>query len=109
MNTVTIFMIPQQFPCGPDSSCCGPIGQTAEEIAALEQAIRTELPCEVQIVDASLGSNMKHHLPVARLIQSMGAQALPIIALNGEVVSLGNPRPEEAVSLLKSKLNVEVS
>jgi len=29
--------------------------------------------------------------------------SLPIITLNGEVVSMGNPSPEEAISAIKEK------
>ena len=36
---VKIFTMEQQFPCGPKSSCCGPIGQSEQEVTSLKTAI----------------------------------------------------------------------
>lgn len=104
-RTVRIFMIPQQYPCGPNSSCCGPIGQSEEEVQNLRAAIERELGCGVEVINAMDGSIMKNHLSVLRLLRSFGAVALPIIALDGEVVSMGNPTHEEAVSALRERIN----
>ncbi|NPV71141.1 MAG: hypothetical protein HPY55_10945 [Firmicutes bacterium] len=38
-RTVRVFTMPQQFPCGPRSSCCGPIGQSEEEVNNIRSAI----------------------------------------------------------------------
>lgn len=100
-----IFMMSQQFPCGPQSSCCGPIGQTEEEIQNLRSAMERELGFQVEVIDVMNGSRMKHHLPIVRLFRSFGPMALPIIALDGEVVSMGTPTPEEAVLVVKEKIN----
>lgn len=104
-RTVRIFMMPQQFPCGPDSSCCGPIGQSEEEVQNLKAAMERELGYQVEVLNVLNGSQMKRHLPIVRLFRSFGPMALPIIALDGEVVSMGIPKPEEAVLAVKEKIN----
>ncbi len=94
----------QEFPCGPQSSCCGPIGQSEEEVQKLKDAIETQLGCEVEVINVTDGSKMKNHHQVVRLIRSLGPMSLPIIGLNGEVVSIGNPKPEEAVLAINEKM-----
>lgn len=98
-------MMPQQFPCGPDSACCGPIGQTEEEVQNLKSVLEKELACHVEVLNVSKGADMKNHLPIARLFRSFGPMALPIIALDGEVVSMGVQTPEQAVLAVKEKMN----
>jgi hypothetical protein len=98
-------MMPQQFPCGPDSACCGPIGQTEEEVQRLKNLLEKELACHVEVFNVTKGADMKDHLPIVRLFRSFGPMALPIIALDGEVVSMGIPTPGEAVLAVKEKMN----
>ena len=98
-------MMPQQFPCGPQSSCCGPIGQTEEEIQSLKSTIEKETGCQVEVLNVTNGNDMSDYLQITQLVQAFGATALPIIALDGEVVSLGNPTPEQAVSAIREKMN----
>ena len=100
---VKIFMYPQQFPCGPQSTCCGPVGQTKEEIQLVENAIKKEFNCQIEIINVTDIDEMKNHVEVNRLLGSFGPSALPIITLGDEVVSMGNPLPEEAVSAIKGK------
>lgn len=104
-KSVRVFMMPQQFPCGPQSSCCGPIGQTEEEIQSLKSTIEKETGWLVEVVNVTNAHDMKNYPQIVRLLQSFGAMALPILALDGEVVSLGNPTPEQAVSAIKEKTN----
>lgn len=104
-KTVRIFMMPQQFPCGPQSSCCGPIGQTEEEIHSLKSTIEKEIGCQVEVLNVTNGKYMRNYPQIVPLLQSFGIMALPIIALNGEVVSLGNPTPEQAVSAIREKMS----
>lgn len=104
-KTVRIFMLPQEFPCGPQSSCCGPIGQTEEEVQNFKTSIERELACRVEVLNVMRGEDMKNHLQVVRLIRSFGPTALPIIALDDEIVSMGNPTPEQAVSAIREKMN----
>ena len=104
-KTVRIFMLPQQFPCGPQSSCCVPIGQTEEEIQNLKTIIGRELDCRVEVLNVMKGKDMKNHLQILRLVRSFGPMALPIITLDDDIVSLGNPMPEQAVSVIREKMN----
>ena len=104
-KNLQIFMMPQQFPCGHQSSCCGPIGQSEEEVQKLKSALEREFECQVEVIDVTKGTDMKNHLPVVRLFRSFGPAALPIIALDGEVVSMGVPTPEQAVLAVKEKMN----
>lgn len=100
-KTVQLFIMPQQFPCGPQSSCCGPIGQGEEEVAALKEKIFEKLALAVEVLDVTSGRDMKNHLEILRLYRSLGPAALPIVALDGEVVSLGSGDPEEVVAAVK--------
>lgn len=102
---VTIFRMPLVFPCGPQSACCGPIGQSEEEIQDLKSSIGKELGCLVEVVNVLNGSEMKDHLLIVRLLRAFGPMALPIITLDSEVISIGNPTPGEAVSAIKEKMN----
>ncbi|MEN3187008.1 MAG: hypothetical protein ABDK94_10680 [Atribacterota bacterium] len=105
-QTVRIFMMPQQFPCGPRSSCCGPIGQSEEEITNLKNAIEKELGFKTEVVNVIQDKDLKNHSGVVRLIQSFGAMVLPIITIgdDDEVVSMGVPTPAEAISAIKEKI-----
>jgi hypothetical protein len=103
-KTIRVFTMRQQFPCGPQSACCGPIGQSEEEIANLTNAIENRFGCNAEVVDVMNGAEMRNHLSVLRVMRAFGPTALPIIALDGEVVSMGNPTPEEAVETIKEKM-----
>lgn len=108
-KNVRIFMMPQQFPCGPQSSCCGPIGQTEEEIQTLRRTIEKETGCLVEVLNVTNRSDMSKHpqivQQIVRLLNAFGAMALPIIALDGEVVSMGNSTPEQAALAIREKMN----
>ena len=103
-KSVKIFMIPQQFPCGPQSSCCGPVGQSEEEVQSLKSILEKEIGCRVEVINIINGGDMGNHPQVLRLVQAFGSIVLPIIALDGEVVSIGNPTPEQAVSAIREKM-----
>lgn len=102
-SKVTIFMLPQQFPCGAGSSCCGPLGQSEEEIRRLKETLESEFACAVVVKNVADGQDMRDSLNVLRLVRSFGPISLPIIAVgpDNRVVSLGNPAPGEAVELLR--------
>jgi len=105
-KTVRIFTMPQQFPCGPQSACCGPIGQTDEEVTSLKETIENELKVQVEVRNVIKGEDMRDFLGILKLFRSFGPMALPIIALDDEVVSMGNPMPNEVVSVLRGKMKV---
>lgn len=74
---VRIFTMPEEFPCGPQSSCCGPVGQTEEDIQALRSAIEKEIGCRIEIVDSTNGDLMKKYLQISQLVHTFGPTALP--------------------------------
>jgi len=103
-HTVRLFTMPQQFPCGPQSSCCGPTGQSEEDIRELTDAIEKEIGCPVEIVNVTEYDKAMNHPGVVRLLQSFGPAALPIITLDEDVVSMGNCAPVEAVAAIREAM-----
>lgn len=101
---VKIFSMPQEFPCGPGSECCGPIGQTEEELQALKQGLERELGIPVRTFNVKNGADMKEHRKILALLRSFGWGVLPIIAVGDEVVSMGMPGVEDAVLAVRRKL-----
>lgn len=103
--TVKIYMMPLEYPCGPQSSCCGPIGQSEETINELKDAIRKELQLHVEVLNVKEDKlKLSGDGQVIKLLNTFGPIALPIITLDGKVVSMGNPSPEEAVRAIREKL-----
>ena len=101
--TVGIFTIPQQFPCGPGSSCCGPVGQTEEEVATLKAAIE-RLGVDVQVHDATNAEVVRRHPKVAQLLGSFGAAAVPIVTVGDQVVCMGRSTVAETVKAVEGKV-----
>ena len=104
-NVIRIFTIPLQTPCGPQATCCGPIGQSEEEVQRLKEHIEHGLGVKVEVKDVLLGEDMREHREISALYRTFGAMCLPIITVGDEVVSMGNPAPEEAIELLREKLS----
>jgi len=104
-KSVRIFMLPLQFPCGAEAACCGPIGQSEEEIQILKSTIEKEIGCQVEVLNVTNGNEMGNHSQIVQLVQAFGPMALPIIALDGEVACMGTPTPEEAVSAIREQIN----
>ena len=100
-----IFTLPQQFPCGPESSCCGPVGQSEEELQNLKAAIEKEFGLPVNIYDSTNGKIMRDHMQTLRLVRSLGPMTLPIITIDDDIVSIGNLTPEKAITAIKDKLS----
>ena len=98
-----IFMMPQEFPCGEQSSCCGPTGQSEEEIQNLKNSIEEELGYEVEVLNVKNEDDVKNYPRIVQLLQSLGPAALPILKLEDEVVSMGNPTPEKAIAAIREK------
>ncbi len=98
-----IFMMPQEFPCGEQSSCCGPTGQSEEEIQNLKNSIEEELGYEVEVLNMKNEDDVKGYPRIVQLLQSLGPNALPILKLEDEVVSMGNPTPEKAIAAIREK------
>lgn len=102
-HVINIFTMPQEFPCGAGSSCCGPIGQTDEEVQTLKQGLEKELSVPVQTFNVKNGTDMKAHRQILAVLRSFGWGVLPIIAIGEEVVSLGMPTVEQAVEAVRKK------
>lgn len=99
-----IFTMPLQFPCGPQSSCCGPVGQSEEIITALRNAIEG-LGLEVEVHDIYKTKIDIHQYPqIVRLLNTFGPMALPVITVDNEVASMGNAGINDIVSAVKAKL-----
>jgi len=103
-KVVRIFTMPLQFPCGPTAACCGPVGQSNEEIQKLKKSIVKELKVPVEVRNVTNGKDMRDFRPISGLLRTFGPSSLPFIAIGDEVVSMGNPAPEEAVAALREKL-----
>ena len=106
-KTLKIFIMPQDFPCGEQSSCCGPIGQSEKEIQNLKSSIENELGCQVEVLNVKNDDDMRNHPRIVQLLHSFGPAALPIIALEDEVVSMGNATAEKALVAIKEKIKNE--
>lgn len=105
LPVVRLYYLPQQFPCGPQSSCCGPVGQSAEEVGRYVDGLTATLPgIHVETVDASKKLNVRDHGPVIKLLNTFGANACPILTVGTEVLSMGPPMIPELVHLLRGRL-----
>lgn len=98
-----IFTIEQQFPCGPQSSCCGPIGQNKEEVTALKNAIE-KLGLEVETYYVQKLEDLEKHPQVLKLFRTFGIKAIPVIILDDEIVCMGRSDVTEIVTFIKNKL-----
>ncbi|MDZ7261053.1 MAG: hypothetical protein ONB05_02895 [candidate division KSB1 bacterium] len=104
-HVIKIFTMPQEFPCGPASACCGPIGQSDEELQALKTGLEERLNVKVETFNVRDGQVIRDHRQILGLLRSFGWGVLPIITVGDEVVSMGAPTLEGAVEMIKSKLN----
>ena len=102
-KTVRIFTMEQQFPCGPQSSCCGPIGQSEEEIISLKNGIEN-LGIDVEICDIRKMKNLQENPQVFKLFRTFGPQAIPVITVGDEVACIGQSETNEIISAIKGKL-----
>ncbi len=102
-KVVKIFTLEQQFPCGPKSSCCGPIGQSEQEVMSLKNAIE-KLNVEVEIYDVQRLKNLQEHPQVFKLFRTFGPQAIPVITVGNEVACMGQSEINETLLAIKSKL-----
>lgn len=98
-----IFTLEQQFPCGPNSSCCGPIGQSEQEVFTLKNAIE-KLGFDVEVYDIQRMKNLQENPQVFKLFRTFGPQAIPVITVGNEVACMGQSEINETISAIKSKL-----
>jgi len=100
---VKIFTVEQQFPCGPNASCCGPTGQSEQEVEAIKSAIEN-IGLDVEVFDINKTKDLKESPQAARLFSTFGSKATPIIALGDEVVSIGQSGINEIILSIKGKI-----
>ncbi len=100
-----LYYVPLSFPCGPQSSCCGPVGQSDEELRNYVTQLKTHVPdVEVQTIDVSQKLDPHRDRAALKLLNSFGGMACPIFALDGEVLSMGPPTMSELIEMVKAKL-----
>lgn len=97
-----IFTLEQQFPCGLESSCCGPIGQSEQEVMSLKNAIE-KIGLEVKIYDVQKIKNLQENPQVYKLFRTFGPQAIPVITVDNEVACMGRSDISDTISAIKSK------
>lgn len=100
---VKIFTMKQQFPCGPKASCCGPIGQSEEEITLLKNAIE-KLEFDVEVCDIQKIKNLHENQQVFNLFSNYGPRVIPVITVGDNVVSMGQSEINDVISTIKGKL-----
>ena len=100
---VKIFTVEQQFPCGQNASCCGPTGQSEQQIGEIKSAI-TKLGLDVEVFDLKKMKNPKESPQATKLFSTFGAQVTPLITVGDEVVSMGQSEIKDVISAVKSKL-----
>jgi hypothetical protein len=98
-----LFTMEQKFPCGPKSSCCGPVGQSEEQVTSLRSAIET-LGVDVEIYDVSKMDGSQNNAPAVKLFRTFGPQATPIIIIDDQVVCMGQSGIGEIIPAIKGKL-----
>lgn len=102
-KTIKIFTMKQKFPCGQNSSCCGPVGQSTEEVETLKKAIEG-LGINTEIYDIENDLSVKSNQQILKLIRTFGAGAVPIITAGDEIVCIGQSDINEILSAIKSRL-----
>jgi hypothetical protein len=102
---IRIYFAPLSYPCGPESACCGPVGQSQAEIETLAADLGAAFPqAAIATVDTSAKLNLGRDLAVMKLLNSFGPSACPIVTVNGTVVSLGSPHLAELIPLVRERL-----
>lgn len=100
-----LYYLPLSFPCGPRSSCCGPVGQSEEELQQYVAELKAHVPgVDVQTVNVTERLDPRREEAVLKLLNSFGGVACPIFALDGEVLSIGPPLMSELIDMLKGRL-----
>lgn len=102
-KVIKIFTLEQQFPCGPQSSCCGPIGQSKQEVMSLKSAIE-KLGAEVEVYNVQRLKNLQEHPQVFKLFRAFGPQVIPVVTVDDEIACMGQSDISETVSAIRSKL-----
>jgi hypothetical protein len=100
---VRIFTMPQEFPCGEKSTCCGAIGQTEEQIAALESSL-AQLGTAVEVLNVKRMEVLKKHPNVFKLLRTFGMRVVPILAVGDQIVGMEFATLDQAVKAVQERL-----
>ena len=103
-KVIKIFTLKQEFPCGPQASCCGPVGQTEEEISELKNAIEG-LGFKVEVFDVSNFKDELQYPKVIEVLKNFGKGAIPIITVDDDLACIGQSVGiNETLAEIKKKL-----
>ncbi|MCX6382936.1 MAG: ParB/RepB/Spo0J family partition protein [Actinobacteria bacterium] len=103
-KVIKIFTMKQEFPCGPQASCCGPIGQTEEEISELKNAIEG-FGLKVEVFDVSNFKDELLYPKVTEILKNFGLEYVPVITVNDELACIGQTAGiDETLAEIKKKL-----
>lgn len=102
-KVIKIFTMKQQFPCGPQASCCGPVGQSEEEVETLKKGIEG-LGRNVEIYDIAKIGDPRENQQVFKLLRTFGPAAIPIITVGEDIACIGQSEINEIISAIKEKL-----
>ncbi len=100
---IRIFTMPQEFPCGEKATCCGSIGQTEEQIAAVESSL-AQLGTTVEVLNVKKMEVLQKHPNVFKLLRKFGMRVVPILAVGDQVVGMGFATFDEAVKACEERL-----
>ncbi len=96
----------QEFPCGPGAGCCGPVGQSEEEVLNLKESIEKNLNIPVEIIDIKKTKTWRQQPEILKMLQSFGFGAIPIISVDDKVACAGqNYTINEIISEIKKNIN----
>jgi len=106
---ILLYYAPLSFPCGAQSTCCGPVGQTEDELRGYVAELSRSFPdVPVTLIDTSQKLRLPRDGAALKLISSFGRSVCPIFAVNGDVISMGPPAMPELLALLRDKLQSKV-
>ncbi|HOF05883.1 MAG TPA: hypothetical protein PK175_09790 [Syntrophales bacterium] len=101
---VRIYTAPLQFPCGEGTTCCS-IGQSDEYVSSLAAAIES-LGVTVKLHNVAKDDDLALRFPDAtKLLEEFGHGITPILSFNDELAAMGLATIEEAVSVIRERLN----
>ncbi|MBI2839317.1 MAG: hypothetical protein HYX75_13455 [Acidobacteria bacterium] len=102
---VRLYFAPLSYPCGPQSSCCGAVGQSEEDVSSWKVLIESKLTgVQVDAIDVTRPLRLGRDDAVLRLLRTFGQQAFPVFTLNGEVLSVGPPNVDELLAIMTGRI-----
>lgn len=104
-TTVTIYFMPPGDAGMVGAHSRGAPGRLEIELGDIVRQLSEALPgVSVELVDTSRPLRFPRHRGALRLLRSFGCDALPIVALGDQVVSIGPPAVNELIGLIAARL-----